>query len=354
MILIHRTALRRRVALPRCALLYNRYVAKLHASTTRFEHQSHDPRLKDLDLVGSAFAALRESYATPKHPIILAHGLLGFEELHLVPDPLQVLNLPGLKYWRGITDALAAKNVEVITASVPASGSIEQRADALAVRIEEKAKGKAVNIIAHSMLKRPLDPTLNSSSGLDSRYMISRLKPSGVKVLSLTTIATPHRGSAFADHVFRRLKPFNVPKLYKALEAFGFETGAFEQLTQKYMIETFNPATPDDPDVRYFSYGATLSPHFTSVFRSSHRIIDKVEGANDGLVSVESSRWGKYQGTLDDVSHLDLINWTNRWRWYLWGLTGHAREGKTLTVAMLRNPQERHPMTAWHERLSAQ
>ncbi|KAK6414293.1 lipase 2 [Oleoguttula sp. CCFEE 5521] len=152
MILIHRTALRRRVVLTRCAPLYNRHVAKLHASTTHFEHQSHDPRLKDLDLVGNAFAALRESYATPKHPIILAHGLLGFEELHLVPDPLQVLNLPGLKYWRGITDALAAKNVEVITASVPASGSIEQRADALAVRIEEKAQGKAVNIIAHSMV----------------------------------------------------------------------------------------------------------------------------------------------------------------------------------------------------------
>lgn len=60
------------------------------------------------------------------------------------------------------------------------------------------------------------------SSGLDSRYMISRLKPPNVKVLSLTTIASPHRGkcpsslvhsislmswagSAFADYVFDRL-----------------------------------------------------------------------------------------------------------------------------------------------------
>lgn len=32
--------------------------------------------------------------------------------------------------------------------------------------------------------------------------MISRLKPDNVKVLSLTTIATPHRGSAFADYMF--------------------------------------------------------------------------------------------------------------------------------------------------------
>ena len=42
-------------------------------------------------------------------------------------------------------------------------------------------------------------------SGLDSRYMISRLRPPGVNVLSLTTIATPHHGSAFADYMFDRI-----------------------------------------------------------------------------------------------------------------------------------------------------
>ena len=41
-----------------------------------------------------------------------------------------------------------------------------------------------------------------SYSGLDARYMISQLKPPNVKVLSLTTVASPHRGSAFADYVF--------------------------------------------------------------------------------------------------------------------------------------------------------
>lgn len=65
--------------------------------------------------------------------------------------------------------------------------------------------------------------------------MISELKPKGVEVLSLTTIATPHHGSAFADYLFKRIGAANVPKLYKALEAFGFETGAFEQLTNRYM-----------------------------------------------------------------------------------------------------------------------
>jgi triacylglycerol lipase len=144
--------------------------------------------------------------------------------------------------------------------------------------------------------------------------MISELKPKGVNVLSLTTIATPHHGSAFADYLFQRIGPMNIPRLYKALEFFGFETGAFEQLTNKYMTESFNPRTPDSPDVRYFSYGAQLNPHLTSVFRKSHGVVQAAEGANDGLVSVESSQWGEYKGTLDNVSHLDLINWTNRLR----------------------------------------
>ncbi|KAK2730508.1 triacylglycerol lipase [Colletotrichum kahawae] len=78
----------------------------------------------------------------------------------------------------------------------------------------------------------------------------------------------------------------------------------------------FNPRTPDSEKVRYFSYGAcTSTPPLLSPFRQSHRILDEVEGANDGLVSVASSQWGDYKGTLVDVSHLDLINWSNRVRW---------------------------------------
>lgn len=156
--------------------------------------------------------------------------------------------------------------------------------------------------------------------------MISRLKPPNVRVLSLTTIATPHRGSAFADYLFKWIGYTNLPKLYRLLEFFGLETGAFEQLTRKYMAESFNPRTPDLEGVRYYSYGATLNPRITSVFRKSHKVIEQVEGPNDGLVSVGSSRWGTYKGTLEDVSHLDSINWTNRLRWYIWELTGHQRK----------------------------
>ena len=80
----------------------------------------------------------------PKHPIVLAHGLLGFDELRL-GGPY----LPGVQYWRGIREALTARGIEVITATVPPSGSIEDRAKELARNIEAGARGKDVNIIAY-------------------------------------------------------------------------------------------------------------------------------------------------------------------------------------------------------------
>jgi len=312
------TLLKRR---PNAKLLYTCKAVFRHCPSSAFHTSPQrraitpDPRLKDLGhVIKDDYAALREEYQAPKNPIILAHGLFGFDELHLVNAKF----IPGIQYWSGIAQVLAAKDIEVITASVPSSGSIERRAAELAAVIERKAHGKAVNIIAHSM------------GGLDSRYMISRLKPPNVKVLSLTTIATPHRGSAFADYMFEQIGATNLPKLYRLLDHFGFETGAFKQLTREYMTTSFNPRTPDLEGVQYYSYGATMEPRLLSVFRKSHRVIEQIEGPNDGLVSVDSSRWGTYKGTLEDVSHLDLINWTNRLKWLFWELTGRKRSFNAL------------------------
>lgn len=75
----------------------------------------------------------------------------------------------------------------------------------------------------------------------------------------------------------------------------------------------------------YYSYGATFVPSWFSLFKQSGKVVFDAEGPNDGLVSASSSRWGQYQGTLEGVSHLDLINWTNRLKWWLWELTGNKR-----------------------------
>lgn len=144
MLILHRTALRRRpvgLALPAALLL--RVASRQKSSVAKAK--AKDPRLADVKrIIRDDFAALRNNYTTPKHPIILAHGLLGFDELRLA-GPV----LPGIEYWYGITQALSAKGVEVITAAVPPSGSIEMRAARLAETIESKAHGKAVNIIAY-------------------------------------------------------------------------------------------------------------------------------------------------------------------------------------------------------------
>ena len=133
------------------------------------------------------FAKISPSYRTPQYAIVLAHGLLGFNELHVVGNLL-----PGVKYWRGITDAFVARGIETITASVPASATIEERATRLGEVIEQRAGGKSVNIIAHSM------------GGLDARYMISQLRPKNVHVKSLTTIATPRKSSKYRYNVATR------------------------------------------------------------------------------------------------------------------------------------------------------
>lgn len=144
-----------------------------------------------------------------------------------------------------------------------------------------------------------------------------------------------------------------LPQIYYALNRLSVETGAFSQLTRKYMSETFNPNTPDVKDVRcvhvpypeglytllincrYFSYGAAFEPSIWSVFRLSHKILAEVEGPNDGLVSVASSHWGDgkgYKGTLMGVSHLDLINWSNRLKWLAGEVMGQRRKFNAIAL----------------------
>lgn len=127
------------------------------------QREVQDPRLKDShgsgepqsaeeakkagrdgeNIIHDQFSVLRSSYRAPKYPVILAHGLLGFDELRIAGP-----NMPGIEYWYGIRDALAARNIQVITATVPPSGSIEARAQKLSEDIERKAGGREVNIIA--------------------------------------------------------------------------------------------------------------------------------------------------------------------------------------------------------------
>ncbi|EJU00116.1 alpha/beta-hydrolase [Dacryopinax primogenitus] len=241
--------------------------------------------------------------------MIFCHGLLGFDELSLpLPASLGAISLPPIYHWRGITDVLCTNGVEVYVMRVPATSGIPQRAEVLREKITQKCKGKRVHLVGHSM------------GGLDCRYLASKLQCE-FEVLSVTTISTPHRGSSFADYFVHELigadrLPTIISLLSLLLPYSDGDGTAFSQLTTTHMA-AFNCLVPDKPGVQYFSWGATYEPGLVDSFRWPWAVVMSKEGENDGLVSVESAKWGEYEGTVRNVNHLDLIGWVNpaRYRW---------------------------------------
>ena len=58
--------------------------------------------------------------------------------------------------------------------------------------------------------------------------------------------------------------------------------------------ERFNEENPDSPNVYYQSYAFVMRHDIFLWF--THLIINKIEGENDGLVSVKSAEWGEFRG----------------------------------------------------------
>ena len=164
---------------------------------------------------------------------------------------------------------------------VPTSGIIA-RAQQLREQIR-RWTNEPVNIIAHSM------------GGLDARYLITHLDMAD-RVRSLTTIASPHRGTYVAEWFLANFRS-RVPLLL-AMEAMGMNVDGFRDCVPS-ACRVFNDSTPDLPGVRYSSYaGAVSSSRVTPMLRRAWSLLTAVEGPNDGLVSLESARWGECLGVL--------------------------------------------------------
>lgn len=122
----------------------------------------------------------------PRHPIVLCHGLYGFD----VRGPFLGLEI---HYWAKTLDILRKRmGVDVLVHGVPPTGSIQERAESLHKFLtsdEAGVRGKKLNFVAHSM------------GGLDVRHLLTHIrpKPEEYTPVSLTTISTPHRGSPFMD-----------------------------------------------------------------------------------------------------------------------------------------------------------
>jgi triacylglycerol lipase len=231
-----------------------------------------------------------------RSPVVFAHGLLGFDYLRIGRWRLAC-------YWANLPDAVRAAGNRVLVARVAPLGCIRERAEQLKAFLDEHCPREPVHLIAHSM------------GGLDARYMISRLGMAS-RVLSLTTIATPHRGTPFADWGLRRVLP-----IFQAFfDMFGLAPRAIQDLSTA-ACRRFNDEVPDAPGVRYFS----VAGHFESTWRTpawqlSWNIIRKEQGHNDGLVPVTSASYGE-DLSLWQGDHVSLVNFlgpvaraTGRWQ----------------------------------------
>jgi hypothetical protein len=157
---------------------------------------------------------------------------------------------------------------------------------------------------------------------LDARYLISHVKDKPYNILSLATVATPHRGSSFMDFcrdtlgvgnfeeyakrvkedaVLSSLDPDYLETLvakkpqYLSLLVKPLDAPAFTNLTRSY-CEAFNKTTIDDPNVYYSSYAAVTTMKVYAALAFAFRLVQEQEGPNDSIVSLQSAKWGEFKG----------------------------------------------------------
>ncbi|HEU4383601.1 MAG TPA: alpha/beta fold hydrolase [Anaeromyxobacteraceae bacterium] len=227
----------------------------------------------------------RRREAKPRYPVVLCHGLFGFDEIEVA----------GARhaYFRGVPERLQKSSWEVSLPRLPGGASVKERAAGLAEWIRT-IEAPRVNVLAHSM------------GGIDARYAISRLGLSE-RVAALVTVGAPHRGTPVADlgqGLAARLG------LRFALERAGIGLDALRDLTVAAM-EAFNAEVPDAPGV---AYGSVVG-----VARGTLRVnpllvptwlyLKKRAGDNDGVVPASSQRWGEVLAEIE-ADHWAQIGWS--------------------------------------------
>lgn len=228
--------------------------------------------------------AIRRGTPELRHPVVLAHGFLGFDEV--------VVAGRRHAYFRDLTGSVAKHARAVHRPRVAATGSVTARAEELARCIQE-LPDRRVNVIAHSM------------GGLDARYAIARLGLAR-RVASLTTIGTPHLGTPLADlgvGVGERLA------LRRALDRLGMPLEALDDLTTDAMA-AFNRSTPDARGVAYGSVvGVAPARRTNPLLLPGHLYLQRTAGANDGLVPGASQRWGEVLFEIE-ADHWAQVGWS--------------------------------------------
>lgn len=232
-----------------------------------------------------------------KYPLIMVHGV-GFRDLKY------------FNYWGRIPKELTRLGVDVYYGNQEAFGTVVNNSEDIKKKILEVVKETntdKVNVIAHS------------KGGLDARYTISKLGM-GDYVASLTTICTPHRGCRFVDYACRLpdgLYRFIARCFDRGFRGIGDKNPDFYTATRQFSTESsqkFNNEVTDVPGVYYQSYASKMKNCLSDTLLTlPYCLIKPLEGENDGLVSVNSAKWGDFRGVIFNryqrgISHGDMID----------------------------------------------
>jgi triacylglycerol lipase len=234
-----------------------------------------------------------------KYPLLMVHGVF-FRDFRY------------LNYWGRIPKELRRNGATVYYGQQQSAAAVEDSGRELVERIrqivEETGCGK-VNIIAHS------------KGGLDSRAAIAHCGMAPY-VATLTTINTPHRGCIFAEYLLGKVPQAARQKIATAYNAAMRKVGdpnpdflaAVTDLTESACLAR-NQATPDAPGVVYESVMSYCkkAQHGKFPLNMTYPIVKHFDGLNDGLVSVESAKWGKKFTLLEPkgkrgISHGDVVD----------------------------------------------
>jgi triacylglycerol esterase/lipase EstA (alpha/beta hydrolase family) len=244
-----------------------------------------------------------------RYPIVLMHGSGGTDAYVGLID-----------YFYGVKDALQARGYAVFSPAVEPFADWETRGAEWQAELQtllDAGAGRKLNLLGHSQ------------GGTDARYLAS---PAGLamasSIASITTVASPHGGTPVADAVNGLMDSTDLEDALvdAAADALGALLGMGEQEAAEAVasfttesMAAFNEAFPDDPAIPYFSWAGhscrsldadcraawndeVVDPYFLPTFL----LISAVAGDNDGMVPVESSRWGEFLGQLP-ADHADEI-----------------------------------------------
>jgi triacylglycerol lipase len=219
-----------------------------------------------------------------KAPIVLAHGLFGFTRIGLGPLTLTA-------YFSGIPDRLRAAGNRVAVTRVHPIAGVEFRGRRLGMKILRQIPDEPFHIIAHSM------------GGLDARRMMADAAMRK-RVLSVTTIGTPHLGTFLAD--FAKLR---VGRIYRVLELMKLDPRGFLDIT-RLSARRFHCRYPQPDDVPCFSLaGNPPEAEVSWPLLRFHALLSELEGLNDGLVPVASAQAFGTPLVPWPADHLRQMNW---------------------------------------------